>query len=116
MAELLLFVCIGLAFFVPWKIWYQGIKMDELKAELHNTSQNLYATQQVAKMLELTNSTLSRKIELMNSDIHYWMEHHGKCSVKLENIAEYLYKNDLHQSPSGEEIMNIIDGDDEYRS
>lgn len=95
-------------FYIPWKIWSQGVEISELNGRLSLITNQGRVTQEVLNESYATNSELNRQISNAITDRDRWYVAYMDVVEKIETIEEYIYENNLEDTPSGEHIINII--------
>ena len=98
-------------FYIPWKIWSQGVEISELNGRLSLITNQSRVTQEVLNESYATNVELNRQVSSAIQNRDMWYSQYADAQEKIEIIEEYIYENNLEDTPSGEHIINIINGE-----
>ena len=95
-------------FYIPWKLWSQGVEISELKGRLSIVTSQGSVTQEVLNESYAKNTELNRQVSIAIQNRDMWYTQYADAQEKLELIEEYIYDNSLEETPSGEHIINFI--------
>ena len=99
---------VAAVFYVPWKLWSQGVEISDLKGRLSLVTSQGNVTQEVLNESYAKNVDLNKQISNVIADRDRWYIAYTDVIEKIETIEEYIYENNLEDTPSGEHIINII--------
>lgn len=99
---------ISVLIYVPWKLWSQSVEISELKGRLSLVTGQGSVTQEVLNESYATNTELNRQVSIAIQNRDMWYSQYADAQEKLDLIEDYIYENNLEETPSGEHIINII--------
>lgn len=114
MSELFWFLTFCFFFFyLPFKLWqaYENRKDDQqriYRAERDREISNYVLQDSIGEALQLRS-----KVQSLETSVKYWQDLYFTHFSIVAEISQYIYFNNLDETPSGAHILSIIENEDE---
>lgn len=112
MSEIFVIVCFALAIYLPWRIWYQGVKLDELTSRLKNAEGMYAASQEVGTNYFDHIRDLQLIVNSQKQDLEYWRNMYIESSDTVYKIEEYIVDHGLEENDLAKYILDLVGRED----